>query len=168
MKSEIVIWIGIGIVFHFFMYRFNKRINSLPDAEGQKGSKSKFQDIDLQNWVNWALHTYGQKASEKIAVCGPLHSKIVQIAVQYERIVFDEYTMIFNRQWMQEAFYENHAFVKIGIWEDGSEVLVRRCAEDERIYIFWLEDNDSMIPKILAENFGEYLYMAWQLLNNRE
>lgn len=109
------------------------------------------------------LKVWGCLAEDRgINLAGPLHPTIASYLERYETIGPDEFLQVLRRSLATRPFKENPAFTQIGVWGDGSEVLVRRDASDGRVYLADFEDGTPEQPEVFASSFEQYLGKAWE------
>jgi hypothetical protein len=87
---------------------------------------------------------------------------VVELLRKYETVGPDEYLRVADRALAAVPFAENPAFVQIGVWGDGSEVLAKLDDADARIYLADIEDGTTEQPRVLADSLDDYLMKAWQ------
>lgn len=108
------------------------------------------------------LKAWGRVAENPdVQIAGPLHPSIAAYLRRYELVAPDKFLKVLDRSLAAHPFKENNAFTQIGVWSNGSEVLVRRDASDARVYLADVEDATPEQPEVLAQSFEQYLREAW-------
>jgi len=130
------------------------------------GSSVKAQiDVDILASVSLeeVLQSWGRLSPDPhFQPAGPLHQSILNYLQRYEVIAPNKYLVVLRRDLATQPFKENIAFVQIGIWFDGSEVLARRDVSDQRIYLANIE-GDVRYPDVVRDTFEHYAQYVWLL-----
>jgi hypothetical protein len=155
----LIILIVVAVLGNFIIRKVVARVDREPimsenvPADSQKLAAVKSEDV---------LRAWGRRAdSPAVQIAGPIHPAFVECLQEYETIGPDKHLRVLDRPLVAQPFNENTAFTQIGVWGDGSEVLVRRDAADGRVYLAEIEDATPDRPELLADSLEEYLCKAW-------
>jgi hypothetical protein len=156
--TYVVILIVVALLGNFLLRRLIKRVDKEPVAPSGAGAVS-VEPSSIQ--PNEVLQAWATRATAPAQIAGPVHPRILEILEQYQSIGPDKYFTPIDRQYAGVPFSENDAFVQIGAWGDGSEVLAKRDSSDGRIYLAEIEDADPEHPVTFASTIEEFLTKAW-------
>jgi hypothetical protein len=154
-----VLLMVVAVLGNFILRKLMGRFDRKPAvAEGMSRDPKNHATVNPEE----ILKAWGRVAEDPwFQFAGPLHSSITAYLRRYESVAPDQFLTVLDRNLATQPFAENDAFTQIGVWGEGSEVLVRRDASDPRIYLAEIEDTSPKHPEVLAESFEQYLAEAW-------
>jgi hypothetical protein len=107
------------------------------------------------------LEAWGRRFPAKTFIAGPVHPTILALLKEYQSIGPDQYFMPVDRKYASEPFSENSEFLQIGVWGDGSAIVVKRDVSDGHVYVADEEDTGPKHPVVMAKSVNEFLCHAW-------
>ncbi len=155
----LLLLIVAALLGNFIIRRIVARVDREPAVPETMGTDpEKLASVNTQD----VLNAWGRVAENPdVQIAGPIHPSIAAYLRRYELIAPDEFLKVLDRSLAAQPFNENNAFTQIGVWGDGSAVVVRRDASDPRVYLAEFEDATPEQPQVLAESFEQYLREAW-------
>jgi hypothetical protein len=153
----IILLLAGALVGNFLIRRLVRWVDHISpklDTHSEEKTKLKSAEEILRMWGRAANVPLGELA-------GPVHRSFEESLQKYTTVGPDIYLRVLDRDLVRVAFKENTSFTQIGVWGDGSEILVRRDSGDPAVYIAECEDGSPGSPVRFAGSFQEYLSKAW-------
>ena len=96
----------------------------------------------------------------------PLNHNFVRIAMKYEKIMFDDNYIVFDRSLMEKPYPINLEYVQIALRDEQDPILIKRKSDDPSVYIINSDEADLGFPDEYVSSFEEYIVMEYN--NYRE
>lgn len=93
----------------------------------------------------------------------PVSAQLSDMAMRFEKVVFDEHDETFIREYLDLPYEPNPHYLRIGSMEDGSAVLMKCNSTDDAVYVAWVEDGDEFNPERYAGSLQEYVIKCWHV-----
>lgn len=135
--------------------QFNDRLSDKKSIDSYYVSSAPAPPVD-QILLLWGKRGAGEVGIED------MDEDTLNLLKSYEFIGPDKYGPYISRKSVKHS-KDCQGFIQIGIWGDGTELLVKKGKSDPGIYIQLLEGySTSASPELLARSVEDLLKCSWQ------